>query len=195
MMFARLRFTFLLTALAIWLAALVASGTVAIAAFTTLPDLEISNPNTTRFFENDPQGAGRYLAGFVTNPVFVISDKIRGAAAVLVISVFAVGRGRVLDGRCRAIRLLAHASLLGAIGLLAYEVFLVAPDVQSSLSSWRSAVAAGDRERGAQVWKEFEVLHEIAATLLRVELALVLGGFLLAAFAGPWSSRARTAAP
>ena len=193
MMFARLRFTLLMTMLAIWLAALVASGTVAIAAFTTLPDLEISNPNTTRFFENDPQGAGRYLAGFVTNPVFVVSDRVRGIAAVLVVVVFVAGRGRVLDARCRAIRHLAHATLLGAIGLLAYEVFLVAPDVQSSLSAWRSAVVDGDLERGVHVWKRFKVLHEIASMLLRIELALVLAGFLLAAFAGPASSRTGSA--
>lgn len=189
MMFARLRFSLLMTTLAIWLAALVASGTVAIAAFTTLPDLDVSNPTTTRFFANDPQGAGRYLAGFVTNPVFVISDRIRGVAAVLIVVIFAIGRGRVLDGRCRTIRHLAHATLLGAIGLLAYEVFLVAPDVQSSLAAWRSTVVDGDVERGAHVWKRFRVLHEIASTLLRVELTLVLGSFLLAAFAGSWSSR------
>ena len=59
----RLRYATVLVALALWLAALLASGAVAIAAFTTLPDLEVATPTTSRYFGDDTEAAGRYEIG------------------------------------------------------------------------------------------------------------------------------------
>ena len=183
----RLRYATVLVALALWLAALLASGAVAIAAFTTLPDLELATPTTSRFFGDDTEAAGRYLAGFVTNPVFLASDRVRAAAAMLVVLAFLLGRGRVFDHHGRCVRRFAQLALLLAIGLCAFERSRWPPICKGAARELRTPSPMGTCN--AMVWKEFYVLHRTASTLLRIELLAVLAGLLLSAFAGPGRRR------
>ena len=182
----RIRFTLLLTLLTVWIAAMFASGVVAIAAFTSLPDLELSTPAAEAFYGDDTEGVGRYVAGFVTNPVFVASDRIRSVAAIAILLLIVISRGRILDRRCRVLRYLAGATLKLGLVILAYTVIVLAPDIQTTLTAWRAAVTDGDVERGAAIWKSFEVLHTIASTLLRIEFLTMVACFVLSSFVGPW---------
>ncbi len=192
MIWRRLRFSLLLATLVAWIAAIVSSGVVAASAFTTLPDLEISSPLADAYFGDDQPAIGRFIAGFVTNPVFLASDRVRMVAAGCVLALYLAGRGRMLDRRHRIVRACAQMAMIGAMSVLAYQLIFVSPDLQDVLAAWRTAVTEGNRDAGTMIWKEFEIMHRIAAGLLRLELVLVVSSLLLASFAGAWATSEET---
>ena len=58
----------------LWFAAVVAPAIAAMSAFTVLPKEGASIPRYEAYFADDPAGMGRMVAGYVTDPVFVVTD-------------------------------------------------------------------------------------------------------------------------
>lgn len=177
-------------ALIVWVAVIVASGTAAMVAFTRLPELGVVMPGTESFFADDTAAAGRFVAGYVTNPIFVAGDWIRlGAAATAWMAILST-RFRPVSGE--AGRIVAILLVGVATVILAWSLLGLAPDLQSSLAEWRAAVLADD-PAAAQIARErFDPLHATASGLMRIELLLVLAA---AACSGAASAGLRRKAP
>ena len=159
-------------ALIVWVAVIAASGTAAMVAFTRLPELGVVMPGTEAFFGDDTAAAGRFVAGYVTNPIFVAGDWIRlGAAAIAWLAIAFTGFRPVPGdaGRIIAIVLLGVATLI-----LAWSVLGLAPALQSSLAEWRAAVLADDPAAAEIARERFDPLHVKASGLMRIELLLIL---------------------
>lgn len=172
-----------------WIAAITAPGAAAMVAFTRLPELEVAIPSTMSYFEGDPEAAGRFVAGFVTNPIFVAGDSIRLGAALLAWSAIIVTVARPV-GRGRA-TLVATLCLAIASVTLAASLMFVSGPLAESLEAWRTAVFADDRTSADAAKAIFDPLHEQASRLMQTELILLL----IAAIAGGIASASPAAPP
>ena len=173
-------------ALIAWIAAIVAPGAAAMVAFTRLPDLDVSIPASRAYFDGDAAAAGRFVAGYVTNPIFVASDSIRlGAAALACIAIAVTGARPTGRGRSA---LLATTCLAIATAILVATLMLVSAPLAESLEAWRVAVLADDPIAADAAKSLFDPLHVRASRLMQAELILLL----VAAIAGGVSSASPT---
>ena len=166
----------------VWIAAIATPGGAAIAAFTRLPALEASMPGIEAYFADDPAGAGRFVAGYVTNPIFLVSDTVSLIAAAGCLLSIPLGGFRPCGpgvwGRV-AVLLLAIASVA-----LFYYLWWVAPKLAIELERWREAVLANDRPTAEEAWTAFDPLHRTAARLLNAQMLMLLGAVIAGAIAG-----------
>ncbi len=160
-----------------WVAAIVAPGAAAMVAFPRLAELEVAIPATRTFFADDPAAAGRFVAGFVTNPIFVVADSVRLVAAMIVWLTVILAAGRPSGGG----RLAALATLpIGAATVLFAISFLtVSPPLAEALDQWRVAVFEGDQDAAGMAKAVFDPLHERASSLMKGELLCVLAAIAL----------------
>jgi hypothetical protein len=157
-----------------WIAAIIAPAAAAMVAFPRLPELGAEIPATREFFAADPDGAGRFVAGYVTNPLFLAADRVRPVAALLMLAALMLTRGRPCgEGRLALAGVIAVG--VAAIPLAVSLVFVASP-LAASLEEWRAAVFAGDQAAAAIAKAVFDPLHVRASQLMRTELALVLLG-------------------
>ena len=84
--------------LTVWFAAATAPALAAISAFTQLQDLGILVTDYQAYLGTDPKGNGRLAAGFVTDPVFRITDNAQVAIATIGLIVLIITRGRPVGG-------------------------------------------------------------------------------------------------
>lgn len=158
----------------IWFAAIATPGGAAISAFTQLPALEATMPGIADYFSDDPAGAGRFVAGYVTNPIFLVSHTIcfwsaAGCLLALLIAGFQpCGPG--LTGK------IAVTSVIIAGVALAWYLWRVAPGLEIELQAWRDAVLADDRPGAEAAWSRFDPLHRTGARLMNVQLAMLVVG-------------------
>ncbi len=178
-------------ALAAWVAAIVAPAAAAMVAFPRLPELEVAIPATRGFFADDPDAAGRFVAGFVTNPIFVAADAVRLVLVGLVWLAIALAGGRP-SGQGR-LAIVATVAIAAASILLAISLTLVAGPLAEALEAWRAAVFADDREAAAVAKAAFDPLHARASTLMSSELVCVL--VAIAASGAASAGRPREASP
>ncbi|MBC03078.1 MAG: hypothetical protein CMJ34_07225 [Phycisphaerae bacterium] len=163
----------------VWFAAIATSGGAAISAFTVLPEIGATMPGIDAYFADDPEGAARFVAGYVTNPIFLVSDRICFFASVACLLSFPMSGfrpcGPGVTGRI--------AVTLAVIAMVAQSFYLwgVAPELSIELERWREAVLVNDREAAETAWSAFDPLHEDAATLLNVQMAMLLGAVVAGA--------------
>jgi hypothetical protein len=132
-----------------WVAALIAPGAAAISAFTALPALGVEVPAYKAFFADDPDGAGRLAAGFVTAPIFLAADRIQLGLAGIAVLLVVVSRGIPCGNG-------------GSINRLV------------SLDDWRAAALADDSTAAATAYQIFDPLHRAAERLMTATLASLL---------------------
>jgi len=159
-------------ALVAWVAAIIAPAAAAMVAFPTLPELDVAIPSTRDFFAGDVEAAGRFVAGYVTNPIFLAADSVRLATALVIWTAVLVFRGRPLGGG--RLSLVAVLAIAIATVLLVTSLTTVAGPLAESLDAWRVAVLDGDHDAAAQAKAAFDPLHEQASTLMSSELLCVL---------------------
>lgn len=163
-------------ALMAWTAAIIAPAATAMSAFTSLPAMDVTTDRIESFFGDDREGAGRFIAGYVTHPVFQVSDRVQLVCAVVGI-VLLVLRGGAPVGRPKSIsRRCATAMVLLAAALLGWYLLGVSPSVESTLEAWRAAVDAGDRDAATSAYAAFDPWHRSAER----GMSLILGAVLLA---------------
>ena len=157
-----------------WIAALIAPGAAAMSAFTALPALGVEVPSHAAFFADDPDGAGRFAAGFVTYPIFLATDRIQLVLAGIAMLLVLVERGVPCGDGGRGHRLLCRLALLSASGCLAWYLLFVAPPLATSLHDWRTAVLADDASSAATAYRIFDPLHRTAERLTTATLGSLL---------------------
>lgn len=157
-----------------WVAALIAPGAAAISAFTALPALGVEVPAYAAFFADDPDGAGRLAAGFVTHPIFLAADRIQLVLAGLAILVVFIGRGIPGSDGGTGRRLASGLPLFSALGCLACYLVFVAPPLAISLDDWRAAALADDAAAASTAYQIFDPLHRSAERLMTGTLASLL---------------------
>lgn len=166
------------SALTIWFAAIIAPAAAAMVAFPRLPEIEAVIPATGAFFSGDPESAGRFVAGFVTNPIFVASDVVRLAVVGVAWLSVLVSRGRP-SGHGRW-SIVAMISMAIASTLFAISFLFVAAPLAEALELWRAAVFAGDHGAAADAKAIFDPLHLTASRLMSTELIFVVIAILAA---------------
>lgn len=157
-----------------WIAALIAPGAAAISAFTALPALGVEVPSYAAFFADDPDGAGRLAAGFVTHPIFLMADRVQLILAGVVMLLVLFQRGIPCGDGGRGHRLVCGLALLSAMGCLAWYLLFVSPPLATSLADWRSAALADDASAASTAYTVFDPLHKTAERLMTAILGSLL---------------------
>ena len=157
-----------------WVTTLIAPGAAAISAFTALPALGVEVPAYKAFFADDPDGAGRLAAGFVTAPIFLAADRIQLGLAGIAVLLVVVSRGIPCGNGGSINRLVSGLALLSALGCLAWYLLFVAPQLAPSLDDWRAAALADDSTAAATAYQIFDPLHRAAERLMTATLASLL---------------------
>lgn len=165
--------TILLLALVAWAAAIAAAGAAAMGGFATLPKLGISVSGAEAFFSGDTAEMGRYAAGRMLAPVFMLSDWVQiGASSLCVACTVRLARLHGMHGSAWARRTLVACVAIAA-SIMAYRAW-TAPGMNADLLAYWQAVEAGDRDAAGSARATFDAAHRTADTLLRVTLLVVL---------------------
>lgn len=169
----RLCASILLIALACWLAVITAAGATAIASFTGLPRLGITVPQVQPFFGQDTAEMGRWAAGHVLQPVFVVGDWVQYVMAALAVGCTArMVRTRGYAGaRWAAMTLLLVVAASAAI--LAWRAWSMPAMTEDLLAYW-NAVEQNDAATAAAARLRFDAAHHAAETGLNAQFVLVL---------------------
>lgn len=166
--------TILLLALVVWVAAIAAAGAAAMGAFGSLPRLGVSVSGTEAFFSGDTAEMGRYAAGRMLAPVFMLSDWLQiGASSLCVACTVRLARLHGMPGAAWARRALVACVAIAAC-LMACRAW-TAPGMNADLLAYWQAVEAGDRDAAAAARASFDAAHRTADTLFRVTFFVVLG--------------------
>lgn len=171
--------TLLLLALVAWTAAIAAAGAAAMGAFGSLPKLGITVSGVEAFFAGDTPEMGRYAAGRMLAPVFMLSDWVQiGASSLSVACTVRLARLHGMKGSAWARRTLV-ACVAVAASLMAWRAW-TAPGMNADLLAYWQAVEASDRAAAEAARASFDAAHRTADTLFRITLFAVLGA--IAAF-------------
>lgn len=166
-------------ALGIWLGALVMAGAVAAQVFPSMRQLDPVVPTLAGF-------SGEHwlvVAGRVGELTFFTADLI-GLIALAIATITLIGAIAVLGlPMARISTMLRAVALGGAVMLMAYQLFVLAPTMNRHLHEQWDAAAAGDNELAEAHREAFAALHPTATRVL-AGLALC-AGFALGA--GVWS--------
>ena len=177
----------------IWCAAIAVPGGAAIASFTRLPAVEATMPGIAEYFAGDPAGAGRFVAGYVTNPIFLVSDKVcLGSALGCLLALLLSGFQPCGPGRAGKI---AVFSIMIAGAAMTWYLWRLAPELGVELQAWREAVLANDRPRAEAAWSRFDPLHLTAARLMNLQLAMLIVTVIAGAIASVRPTRRKVRHP
>lgn len=168
-----------LTALAIWLGAMLMGGGVAAFVFPTMASLDPQLASYAAY----PESHGVIVAGFIGEFIFFVLDAT-GLLAIFV-AIVSLVTAAVYRMSLRRISTLVRASCLGlAMMALAYQLLSIAPQMKMYLDEFRMAAQAGELEAAAQARAAFRELHPLSSNVLAVTVLAVLGAFV----SGVWSA-------
>lgn len=168
-----------LVALGLWLGSLVMTAIVAARVFPTMSRLGPVLPD----FQTDPADHWRIVAGHVGEFAFFSNDVIQ-FLGVLLATVSLVASVWLYKLSLRRISTAIRSMLLGAAGMLvAYQIMLLAPEMNAELKAFWAAARAGDEQAAALHRNNFAALHPRATATLSATMLAVLGCMV----AGVWS--------
>ncbi len=169
-----------LFSLSVWFGCLVATGVAAGILFPTIRDLA----PTSAAFAQYPDDHWLIIAGHVGAKLFAFSDFIQLVCAALALLTFglALAKLRKQPG-VRPWSMLARAVIMTvAIGLVSYELFILAPRMQLSLHSFWEAAKAGNTAEANRFREAFDQDHPIASSVMGATTVTVLIGWFFSAF-------------
>lgn len=165
--------------LAAWFAAATAPALTAISAFTQLQELGITVNGHQAYLGDDPLANGRFAAGYVTDPVFRITDIAQYVIAGCVLLVLMCTRGRPTGGRSR--------TTLVCFGIAAVLIVMLAvwitPNMNDDLAAYREAAEAGRVAEADAHLEAFNTLHPFAERMHGLRALAVLGMIAASGFA------------
>lgn len=168
-----------LTALAVWLGAMLMGGGIAAFVFPTMASLD---PHLETFAAY-PEPHGVIVAGYVGEFVFLVLDAT-GLLAIFV-AIVSLVTAAVYRMSLRRMSTFVRASFLGlAMIALAYQLLAIAPEMKMHLDEFRAAAQAGELEVAARARAAFRELHPLSTNVLAVTVLAVLGAFV----SGVWSA-------
>jgi hypothetical protein len=165
-------------ALGLWMGTIVMAGATAAVLFPTMKGLDPRLPAFASF-EGEHW---RLAAGRIGQQVFLISDLIQFACAVLAIGTFLVlvfFHGLM---RRRGQAMLRGLLLAVALAGIAGELLILAPSMNSALKAYWAAAQSGDAAAAAVHQKAFAELHPMATNVLVITLLAVAGALIAAAW-------------
>ena len=168
--------------LTVWFAAATAPALAAISAFTQLQDLGILVTDYQAYLGTDPKGNGRLAAGFVTDPVFRITDNAQVAIATIGLIVLIITRGRPVGGSSPANIVNIACFGIAAI-IIAILVFGMSASMNHELDAYRSAARMGDVAEADARLAAFNTMHPIAEKMHGFRAMAVLGMVIASGFA------------
>ncbi len=169
-----------LTALALWLSALVTAGLSATMVFGRLPGV----PMTLERFASYPAAEhGRIAAGLVMSDIFFAVDLVQFIVVPVVVVTFALQVTVFGASLRRPANLVRGGCLLVAAGLFAGYAVLLAPSLNGELRLFWAAAEAGDTSAALRHRELFATGHATAALVLKTNLLLVLAGLAASAIA------------
>ena len=186
-----------LTAIGVWLGAVVATGVFAAIVFGATRELDPTVPAFSAY-----QGShADLIAGFVQNRVFVAVDAAQFVCGFLalasLIGLLTVGK-LPLNRWSSGLRIVGVALAMGA---LSYYLLVLTPRMTQNVQLYWSAAEAGDADAAAKHKAAFDADHPAASTSLKavagaLSLAMVTGAFSAATggVATPTAARARKSA-
>jgi len=162
-------------ALSLWIAAVIAPAVSAMATFGTLPDLDVSLREYESFtIQGEPDAHARLAAGMVLEKIFTGSDFAQVALAFLVIVTLAIDVMVFRQPVRRPANAIRIVSALIATGLLAFHVFLQAPQMNRELRQYWGEARAGNVEAALEHRERFDRYHPRAEMILQANLVLLL---------------------
>ena len=167
--------------LTIWIAMVTAPGLAGMSAFPALVEEGASLERYSAFFEDDREGMGRIVAGFVTGRVFLITDIAQWVLAPLVsvLGLLLIRPMRLYGG---PLAWAGSSLLVGALILTLWHNGVMGPRMAGEIQTYRTAAEANDREAAEAAMTSFEVDHKTAERLFGLRWCLLLG--TVAGFAG-----------
>ncbi len=175
--------------LAIWGGSLAFTAVTAAVAFPTMRKLD---PRLPEFAAYEGEH-WRIAAGHIANRLFLINDMVQLAGVLVTLLTFGL---LLLTTKRAAAGVLwpyvLRAVLLSAASILvAYQLFILAPRMQTNLQAFWDAARAGDAARAEALRSAFEVDHPTASNVLVATGVCVLLSLLTAA----WSAAASPTTP
>lgn len=172
-----------LAVLGAWLGVLLMTGAAAAMLFPTIRALAPTLPGYARY--EGPHWS--LAAGKIAAVLFFLADAaqfagVLAAGATLGVSILAFGVS--MRSRLTALR---GGVLIALLGLLSYQLLVLAPGMHADLASYWLAAEAGDNAAAARFKAAFDARHPLARTLLAVDAAAVL----VLLVAGVWSATDR----
>ena len=165
-----------------WFAAATAPALAAISAFTQLQDLGIVVTEYQNYLGTDPKANGRLAAGFVTDPVFRITDNAQVVIATIGLIILLITRGRPVGGSSPANMANIACFAMAAI-IIAILVFGMSASMNHELDAYRAAARMGDVTEADAHLAEFNTMHPIAEKLHGFRAIAVLGMVIASGFA------------
>jgi hypothetical protein len=159
--------------LAVWFATAIAPAVTAMSAFTQLQALPLTVTDYHDYLGDDPQANGRLAAGFVTDPVFRVTDIVQIALAVLAVILFALGGGRPPQGACAA-KVVAGIGLAASIALTGVLAIGYGPELNRELEAYRAAALVNDGTAADRHLAAFNRVHPMAERLHGVRALALL---------------------
>lgn len=168
-----------ITALAVWLAGVMAAGVVAATAFPTLRTLGVRVP------EYAAPGEVHYLvaAGSVARRVFFLADAVSFVSSIVAVGTLLILVTLLGTPRNRPATLVRALALGVALASLASMLLIVTPRLDRATTAHWSAMRAGDAAAMTTHKAEVDEVHPIASRLVSV----MAGGVLVGLVAGAWS--------
>lgn len=168
--------------LATWFLLAVAPAITAISAFANLQELGLSVEGYEAYLGDDSRAQGRLAAGFVTDPVFRITDMAQIAVIIGVVLALAISRGRPSGTRSPAngvvIAFLVIAIILHGVLLLGFL-----PRMNNDLEAYRAAAKSNNAQLAEERLASFNSLHPTAERLYGVRALAVFGMIAASGFA------------
>lgn len=183
MRFRRLAETIHVTALGIWLGALLMTGAGVAVIFPTTRDQ--LDPTLATF----PNYTGEHWslgAGIIAAKLFFINDIIQFVCAFLAFAT--LGLGLMIWVRRSPSGVIRALAMAFAMALVSYWLFILTPQMHTHLETYWQAAAAGDNELATNAKAAFDRLHPVATKAMGAQAALVL----IALLAGVWSATGPT---
>ena len=160
-------------ALVLWVAAVAAPAIAAATAFTVLPAKGVILPEYSAYFANDPEGMGRMVAGYVADPVFVITDAAQWVLAPLVL-LLAIIEWRPLQRFSGPANWFRIGTLAVATALVIHHNGVMAPRMAGELADYRMHAAADEKEQAVMSLDAFNTDHHRAEALFGIRMLLLL---------------------
>lgn len=174
-----------LAVLGAWLGVLLMTGATAATLFPAVKALAPTLPGYARY--EGPHWS--LAAGKVAAVLFFIADAAQFAGVLIAGVTFGVSIlafGVSMRSRLTALR---GGVLIALLGLLSYQLLVLAPGMNSDLASYWLAAEAGDNAAAARFKAAFDARHPLATNLLAVDA----GAVLVLLVAGVWSATDRGA--
>lgn len=188
--------TVYICALGLWLGALVMTG---VAAAVTFPALKSLTPTLPAFaaYPNTDAAHGVIAGGHVVSRLFLISDAIQFAClCVAIVTTLVVFIGLRRRNLSPPPAFVVRAALIGLlVAVLAYQLFVLAPGMKTTLMRFWSLAQKGDVAGADAARAAFDADHPIASTVMAVSAAAVAVLLVLATREGAASGARANEAP